>query len=207
MAGAIERLEKAADAHDGKIAALDSFVNEVRDSIDSAMARLEKAVEKTVEATHETNIETHATNPDSTNMNQARTYSNALQSRLPKPDSSTLARSEAQARQILVDRKSLSETSGLKDLSEAELVRKANKALEDMKADKKDVPQDAAFTSARKLRHGGVIFEVDCTNTKAWLSCQSNSKSFSEHFGSSTMIKDKTFQVIAEYVPTTFNPE
>lgn len=59
--------------------------------------------------------------------------------------------------------------------------------------------------SARKLRHGGVIFEVDSIDTKAWISCQSNSKAFSENFGNETIIKDRTFQVIAEYVPTTFN--
>ncbi|KAG1889176.1 hypothetical protein F4604DRAFT_1542095, partial [Suillus subluteus] len=70
-----------------------------------------------------------------------------------------------------------------------------------------DVPQDASFTSVRKLHHGGVIFEVDSVDTKVWLSCQSASQAFSENFGEETMIKDRTFQVIAEYVLTTFNPD
>ncbi|KAG1819395.1 hypothetical protein DFJ58DRAFT_850202 [Suillus subalutaceus] len=150
MVGAIERLEKAADDHEGKITALDSFVIE------------------------------------------GRSYANVAQARQPKPDSSILARSEAQARQILVGRKSMSEISGLKDLTEAELVRKAKQALEGMKEGGLDVPQDASFTCARKLRHGGVIFETDSIETKAWLSCQSASQAFSEHFGSETMIKDRT---------------
>ncbi|KAG1872946.1 hypothetical protein DFJ58DRAFT_628551, partial [Suillus subalutaceus] len=70
-----------------------------------------------------------------------------------------------------------------------------------------DVPQDAFFTSTRKLCHGGVIFKVDSIDTKAWISCKSVSQSFSENFRNETIIKDRTFQVIAEYVPTTFNPD
>ncbi|KAG0691533.1 hypothetical protein DFH29DRAFT_1010836 [Suillus ampliporus] len=207
MVGAIEQLEKAADSHEGKIVALNSFVNEVRDSIDSTMARLEEVVEKTHATTCETSSETLPTEHTMQNEEHGKSYAKTLQARLPKPDSSIMACSEAQARQILVDCKSMSETSGLKDLTEAELVRKANTALEGMKAKGKDVPQDASFTSARKLRHGGVIFEVDSIDIKAWLSCQSTSQAFSENFGSDTMIKDRTFQVIAEYVPTTFNPD
>ncbi|KAG1828668.1 hypothetical protein EV424DRAFT_1536412 [Suillus variegatus] len=203
MTGTIERLEKAVDSHEGKITALDSFINEVRDSIDSAMSRLEKAVENTTSNA----TESQSTQRVEQNGDPGKSYAKALQARLPKPDSSTLARSEAQTRQILIDRKSMDVTSGLKDLTEAELVRKANQALEGMKATGKEVPQDALFTSARKLRHGGVIFEVDSTDTKAWLSCQSTSQDFSENFGGETMIKNRTFQIIAEYVPTTFNPD
>lgn len=87
MVGAIKRLEKAADSHDGKIKALDSFVNEVRDSIDGAMARLEKAIENTC-----TNVDENATaERTAQSEEQGRSYAKVTQARLPKPDSSTLA--------------------------------------------------------------------------------------------------------------------
>ncbi|KAG1908670.1 uncharacterized protein F5891DRAFT_938159, partial [Suillus fuscotomentosus] len=68
-----------------------------------------------------------------------------------------------------------------------------------------DVPQEAFFMSIRKLCHREVIFEVDSIDTKAWISYQSNSKSFSKNFRNETIIKDRTFQLIAEYVLTIFN--
>ncbi|KAG1818916.1 hypothetical protein EV424DRAFT_1323538, partial [Suillus variegatus] len=69
-----------------------------------------------------------------------------------------------------------------------------------------DIPEKADFTSVRKLKRGGALFEVDSPDTKLWLNTPSNGKAFAQEFGDTT-IKDRTFQVIAEYVPISFNHE
>ncbi|KAG1787223.1 uncharacterized protein HD556DRAFT_1247151, partial [Suillus plorans] len=61
--------------------------------------------------------------------------------------------------------------------------------------------------SVRKLKRGGALFEVDGPDTKLWLNTPSNGKAFAQEFGGDTTIKDRTFQVIAEYVPISFNLE
>ncbi|KAH7919724.1 hypothetical protein BV22DRAFT_991388, partial [Leucogyrophana mollusca] len=61
--------------------------------------------------------------------------------------------------------------------------------------------------SVRKLKHGAALYELESVATAKWLNQPANRRGFLEHFGADSIIRDRTFQVIVEYVPTTFDPD
>lgn len=101
-----------------------------------------------------------------------------------------LAKSEAQARQILIDRRSPLFANSLKDLTEAQLVAKATMAIEIMSKDNPEVPNKMAVLSVRKLSHGGALYEFDSAASVQWLNTPARRSKFLEHFGIKTVIKE-----------------
>ncbi|KAH7917501.1 hypothetical protein BV22DRAFT_1026239, partial [Leucogyrophana mollusca] len=68
-----------------------------------------------------------------------------------------------------------------------------------------DPPQGIAFLSARKLRSGGVVYELNSESAAKWLNSREIRSAFTGHFGPNAVIKDRVLQVVVENVPTTFN--
>ncbi|KIK33972.1 hypothetical protein CY34DRAFT_98738 [Suillus luteus UH-Slu-Lm8-n1] len=65
-----------------------------------------------------------------------------------------------------------------------------------------------AILSARKLTHGGILYELNNQESAVWLNIPDNRSSFLEHFSAEVIInlKDWSYQLIVENVPITFNP-
>ncbi|KIK48981.1 hypothetical protein CY34DRAFT_70746 [Suillus luteus UH-Slu-Lm8-n1] len=64
-------------------------------------------------------------------------------------------------RQILIDRRSPVHTNSLRKLTEAQLVKKASLAIELMEKENIQLPIEIMFISARRLPHGGILYEAD----------------------------------------------
>ncbi|KAG2121947.1 hypothetical protein DEU56DRAFT_719367, partial [Suillus clintonianus] len=60
--------------------------------------------------------------------------------------------------------------------------------------------------SARKLPHGGILYELNSPAAAEWLTTPANRSSFLEHFGPEVIVKDRAYHLIVENVPISFNP-
>ncbi|KAH7902771.1 hypothetical protein BJ138DRAFT_1108252 [Hygrophoropsis aurantiaca] len=118
-----------------------------------------------------------------------------------------LAKSEAQTRQVLVDNRSMGVNNGLKDHSEAELVKKADLALEMMASAGIHVPEGAVFLSTRKLWSGCMLYETGSAAHAKWLNNKDTRKSFLEHFDPDATIRERLMQIVVEYIPTSFDTD
>ena len=113
----------------------------------------------------------------------------------------TMAKGTLQRRQILLDGIEGVKTAA-NSLTERELVEKANLVLEGMGIMASDKPMGMKFVTAKKLRNGGVVLEMDSEAAANWLRRKDVRSRFAESFGGSAQIKDRTFQVVVQYVPT-----
>ncbi|KAG1858835.1 hypothetical protein F4604DRAFT_1503723, partial [Suillus subluteus] len=60
--------------------------------------------------------------------------------------------------------------------------------------------------SARKLIHSGILYELNNSASATWLNTPGNRSTFLEQFGAEVIIKDRTYNLIIENVPISFNP-
>lgn len=112
-----------------------------------------------------------------------------------------LAKGEKRGRQVLVDATEDSRSNEtLRNLTEKLLVEKANMALS-IAGDEEGKPADAKFTSARKLNNGGILYEMNNKKAAEWLRSQTGKERFTKGFGTDITLKDRTFTVLAQFVP------
>jgi len=90
-------------------------------------------------------------------------------------------------------------------LNERELVTKANEALDKMKEGHELGPKGTKVVGARKLRKGGVIYELNSAEAARWL--RREKAAFTVGVGGTSVVKERVVDVIVEYVPTSFNPD
>ncbi|KAF9780520.1 hypothetical protein BJ322DRAFT_973104, partial [Thelephora terrestris] len=57
------------------------------------------------------------------------------------------------------------------------------------------------------MKNGGLLLELDSTETADWLRHPNTRESFLTGLGSGANIKDRTYQVIVQFVPIQFDPE
>ncbi|KAG2089124.1 uncharacterized protein F5147DRAFT_556739, partial [Suillus discolor] len=60
--------------------------------------------------------------------------------------------------------------------------------------------------SARKLPHGGILYELNAPGSAKWISIPANRSNFLNHFGTDIVIKDRAFHLLLENVPISFDP-
>ncbi|KAG1796595.1 uncharacterized protein BJ212DRAFT_1290274, partial [Suillus subaureus] len=68
-------------------------------------------------------------------------------------------------------------------------------------------PEGLSFLSARRLPHGGVLYELNSTELAMWFNTPMNRSKFLEHFGIEVVIKDRSFNILIENIPVAFVPE
>ncbi|KIK02007.1 hypothetical protein K443DRAFT_122095 [Laccaria amethystina LaAM-08-1] len=113
----------------------------------------------------------------------------------------TMAKGTLQRRQILLDGIQGVRTA-VDGLTERELVEKANLALKGMSIWASDRPAGTKLMVVKKLRNGGVVFELESEKAAEWVKKKDVREIFVESFGGSAQIKDRTFQVVVQFVPT-----
>ena len=171
-----------------------SMVDQAHDKIRQATSTLENATNRLDTA----DIPRHTSSSSPDAQNTAQTYAAVVHSHLPTTHPSNLARQQAQRRRILLDSNS-DATHNLKDLSEAQIVAKANLALEQMN---KSTQPAGKFTGARILRNGGVVIEANEEGLAIWVQDSEQREEFQDAFdGGQAQIKEKLYAVIIEFVP------
>ena len=192
---------------------LESIANDLQrvatglsERLDAAHSKLEKAVET---------IASRPTPADGTNTSApSASYAAvaALAARLPEDHFTTIARMDTRSRQVLIQLDKTDESSGdcyraLQSLTLRELVEKANTTLELMGLEGSDAPQGTSFLAA-KLIDNGVVLTLNSPEAAAWLRTTDVAKSFNDKFCTAkAIIKTHVFTIIAEGVPTSFDPD
>ncbi|KAF8503954.1 hypothetical protein JB92DRAFT_3123191 [Gautieria morchelliformis] len=129
------------------------------------------------------------------------TYAAALKGNVPLSHLNNLARARARARecQILIDRDPRVEHNALTELTEQELVAKANEALEQLEGDTQGT--EVTFIGAKILANGGIVYELGNPTAASWV--QQNKARFAEKLGGTSVVKERAASVLVEYVPVT----
>ena len=126
---------------------------------------------------------------------------------LPLVHASTLARGDARAQQVLIDRAPGTNHNGLEELTEKELTEKARVALEQMDQGDEPTSTPIQFVGARKLRNGGVIYEMGSPDAAQWLKNGANMFRFLQVFSATSVIKQRAYPTVVEYIPLSFKPD
>jgi len=133
------------------------------------------------------------------------TYASVLGSCLPVAHQSTLARARVRDHLVLIDKDPAVTTNNLDELTEKELVTKANEALDKMEHTNGSRPEGMRMVGGKKLRDSGVIYEACSVEAAKWL--RGARLTFAEKFGGTSVVKDRGMSIIVEYVPISHNPE
>jgi hypothetical protein len=130
LGGPIATLDKKVDQFEDTVKAhketTEKTIEEVCNKLDESTEKLGKMVEK-VEALTANCMQTANGVKGS---DGPKTYASAAKTNIPTALSKIIAKNEAQARQILIDRRSPIHVNSLRELTEAQLVAKATMAVE-----------------------------------------------------------------------------
>jgi hypothetical protein len=108
-------------------------------------------------------------------------------------------------RQVVVRKARDADTDQLLSLTEKELVEKASVALELMGTAASDRPVGMKFIGVRRTQSGAVIYTLDATASADYLRREDVMRSFMDHFGGSSALHVRAYQVVVEHVPVAFN--
>ena len=141
--------------------------------------------------------------------NNKETYTRATVNRITaKKHASTQARNEDAERQIILSTKNQKENevaAGLK--TEAELLAKAEMMLKLMAEEGESPPTHAEFIGGFRTRTGAIIYTLNTSKAAKWIKSPDILWLFKEKYGGSAEARSKHFNVLALYVPITFDPD
>ena len=124
---------------------------------------------------------------------------------LPPTHATSLARQDAQFRQVLVDIRGDTNEGEANALTATEYISKATVALDLMRADGHPPPDGLRFLTVRRLRHGGLLYEVNTKDGATWLQQPDNMRHFTDKFGHDAVIRAKYFACLARNTPVSIN--
>ena len=99
------------------------------------------------------------------------------------------------------------ETDIFKDLTEKEIIEKANLAIHMMQDDDFQAPEGIQFLHAKKTSNGGVILMMKTIEAAAWLRNPGVIGRFTEKMGGTATASATLYMIVAEYVPVSYSPE
>ena len=135
------------------------------------------------------------------------TYAATLTHVLPASHATSLVRQDTQFRQVLIDIKGGDNEETTPVLTEAEYVKKAMVTLDLMRDDNFPPPDNLRFLTVRRLRNGGLLYEINTREGAAWLQKPDNMRQFTSKFGHDAIIRVKYYQVMVRNTPVYFQPE
>ena len=159
-------------------------MDEFKDEFQETTEQLTQATQELTEKTTETTIAA----PVLAQVQAPITYAAVAQQ---SAHAEVIARGAVADKQILVQRNKNgtgSADNALPDLTEKELVTKANTALDPMGWEGLDKPRHTAFIAARKLRNGDILYQVNETMAAEWLRQKDVQEAFMKFYdGTSTI--------------------
>jgi len=132
-----------------------------------------------------------------------QTYARAASRPIPPKHAEAVMRGDMLERRFLVGGK---DDKSLSDLSEKELVSKANTTLDIMESATLGSPEGIEFVGADVLRSGTVAYHLNTLEAAKWLHQDENTKAFMLHFGGASLVKPMLIHALVEFVPLTFDP-
>ncbi|KAG1731747.1 hypothetical protein EDB19DRAFT_1912340 [Suillus lakei] len=173
----VEKAGELVQSTDKHKEALKEAVKEVHTNLSESLEGIDKATKSATQA-----IQNH-TNAEAVCIGSEgpRSYTVAVRASIPGPLTKLLSHNKGQTRQILIDRRSLfMPKDTTTQLTEAQLVTKAKLAIEMMNKDDIPMPDNLTFVSARKLPHGGIIYELNSKESMEWFNTPTNHSNFLE---------------------------
>ena len=155
----------------------------------------------------ETTVKTQTTMPLVNQRTDSRpvTFVQAVAA-APARHSDAVARVAMINRQVVIHGTGANGDSPLKDLSEIQILAKAHMAVELMAQEGIKEAEDVKFLHARKTARGGAVLVTHTEEAAKWLRQEVTVDQFAERMGGTTRAKADLYMLIAEYVPTTFEP-
>jgi hypothetical protein len=118
-----------------------------------------------------------------------------------------VARVELIKRQVVLRAPEGQAAGPLNDLTEKEVLLKAQAAVEAMARGGIETAGDVKFLHARKTARGGAILVVQTASAATWLKEEGNMEIFSHKMGGALSARADLCMLVAEYVPITFEPD
>lgn len=134
-------------------------------------------------------------------------YAAATRQHLPVSHVANIARNNEKRRQFTIHPTDQEGDMGLGALTEMEIIEKLKLAFETMTVEKEVAPQDIRFSSVRRMKKGGVSFDVNSDGAATWLRNPDTQRDFTRHFSATAVVQGYQFRVLAEFVPISFNAE
>ena len=121
----------------------------------------------------------------------AKTYADKARANIPSTHLMVVVRMQVQRRRIRLVKAAGMEGVGLGELSEKQLVEKANLALALMTEEEENRPTPVKFMGANKERgSGGVTFELNSEVAAGWLREEASMAKFLSKMGSTADFKE-----------------
>ena len=148
---------------------------------------------------------------------QVRTYSQIAATPLPPaplPNVPAMSHSQLQIqnrerikrKQVLIDFARTGDMA-LEIMDEETLTRKVKDSLiTTWSTAPEPKPASISLKSSTLLRNGGLLLEMDTAEAAMWLKNEDTSGRFLEGIGSGANIKNRSYQVIVQFVPVNFDP-
>ncbi|KIM79465.1 hypothetical protein PILCRDRAFT_10302 [Piloderma croceum F 1598] len=135
-------------------------------------------------------------------------YAAIATSQLSPAHSSLLARGRELQWQIVLDAApGMPADQGFSNLSEIDLLAKANTAFELMRVGKRNVPEGLRFVGTKKLARGSVVLDLNTMEVATWIRDKDVKNDFIKCFGSMSIVQNCEYKVLVQFVPTTVDTE
>jgi hypothetical protein len=126
---------------------------------------------------------------------------------LPTPPPDIAVRHTEAARTVVFDLNSAA-ADDAKEMSEEEMVKRANIAVDKMGPAAGTKPKETLFAAATKLERGGVRYRMQDAACAEWIKQPLTKELFlKEFFGGAGALTNKQYTVIVEFVPVKFDTE
>lgn len=102
-------------------------------------------------------------------VEQRSPYAATVQHTIPYQHTTIMAWQGTRDCQVLIDFTSPADQESSREMSEAELVTKANLAITLLRDETGELPSEFTFTLVRKLWHGGCLYKVNSVEATQWL--------------------------------------
>ncbi|KAF8231878.1 hypothetical protein L208DRAFT_1274819 [Tricholoma matsutake] len=137
------------------------------------------------------------------------TYVDMAKKMVPPMHADMIVRGEMQKQWVQLVKPAGLKVDGVVELTEKQLVEKANVALDLMGLQAEDKPDGTRFVGATKLRGaaGGAMYEMNSEEVVDWLKEGDVMKAFIAKMGSTADYKAQTYEVVMDWVPVTFDPQ
>jgi hypothetical protein len=189
----VDKLEKMTEEQVQQTTLLTKLIEETKEMVETSTANLERCVENACAAIWE--IPAQQPSPAPTQKS-----SGAAKEGLSRLHAKVLARSKVKEREVVIK----CDLPSIMELSEKEIVAKANLALEP--TDEEDPrPENMNCLSICRARESLIILELDCQESVQWLHLPRNKYNFLQRFRTDITVIEHSFKVLAEFIPVTLD--
>ncbi|KAF8801029.1 hypothetical protein BYT27DRAFT_7116186 [Phlegmacium glaucopus] len=174
---------------------------------------MKEAIEKAVaeaEAKREIETREHIRNKEHEEKAHTDTYTDRTRRSIPVSHAKEVAKAELQKWRVRMTEAVGMLGEGIQELTEKQLVEKANLAIGLMDDTEMSRPAGAKFVGANKSNGQGVgevMYEMNTKEAADWIRESDTMKTFISKMGSTVDYRAQTHEVVFDWVPTSFNIE